>query len=80
MDLIPTKDKIPSRKQASPDSRASNNPSKADAKVTTSANSNVSQNTKEDDLLNFLNSNSAPTIHKQAINLPLAIIPIRSPK
>lgn len=73
MDLIPTKDKIPSRKQTPPDNRADNNSSKASAKANVSDNSNPPKNTKEDDLLNFLNSNSAPTINKQQASLPLEI-------
>ena len=73
MDLIPTKDKIPSRKQTPPDNRADNNASKASAKANAPDNSNPPKNTKEDDLLNFLNSNSAPTINKQQASLPLEI-------
>lgn len=73
MDLIPTKDKIPSRKQTPPDNRADNNSSKTSAKANIPDNNNPPKNTKEDDLLNFLNSNSAPTINKQQASLPLEI-------
>ena len=73
MDLIPTKDKIPSRKQNTPDNRADNNSSKTSTKSNVPDNSNPPKNTKEDDLLNFLNSNSAPTINKQQASLPLEI-------
>ena len=73
MDLIPTKDKIASRKQNTPDNRADDNSPKTSAKANVQDKSNPPKNTKEDDLLNFLNSNSAPTINKQQASLPLEI-------
>ena len=69
MDLIPTKAKEPPRKSTNADKKAEAPPQKAPAK---SKEDDVKPS-KEDDLLNFLNSNSAPTINQRQANLPLEI-------
>ncbi len=73
MDLIPTKAKISSRKADAAETRSDNTQNKSNAKTGREANVNAPKNAKEDDLLNFLNSNSAPTINQRQASLPLEI-------
>jgi predicted Zn finger-like uncharacterized protein len=73
MDLVPTKAKEPSRKSTSVDSRAEAPSQKASAKSNKTEKSDGVKHSKEDDLLSFLNSNSAPTINQRQANLPLEI-------
>lgn len=72
MDLIPTKAKEPSRKSKNADSRTET-PQKTAANSSPTEGLGETKHSKEDDLLNFLNSNSAPTINQRQTNLPLEI-------
>ena len=72
MDLIPTKAKEPSRKSKNADNRTETTPKTASKSNPTEGLEETKPN-KEDDLLSFLNSNSAPTMNQRQTNLPLEI-------
>lgn len=80
MEVQPKKPKEPPRKaifnkepEDTPLNKAStSSPSPSAPKTKSSTKAETSSN-KEDDLLNFLNSNSAPTINQRHANLPLEI-------
>lgn len=72
MDLIPTKAKEPSRKSKNTDNRIETTQKTATKSNPTEGLEETKPN-KEDDLLNFLNSNSAPTMNQRQTHLPLEI-------